>query len=158
MPELLSFLKKDDIDKMVAAVAHRISADYRDRELVLIGVLKGAFIFLSDLARHLTIPVTIDFIRFSSYGSATSSSGTIRLLKEIELDIKNKDVLVVEDIVDTGLTLEYIVTYLKSFGSASVRVCASLDKKERRRTDVPIDYACCTVKQGFLVGYGLARS
>ncbi|OQX22861.1 MAG: hypothetical protein BWK80_29050 [Desulfobacteraceae bacterium IS3] len=115
MPELLSFLKKDDIDKMVAAVAHRISADYRDRELVLIGVLKGAFIFLSDLARHLTIPVTIDFICVSSYGSATSSSETIRLLKEIELDIKNKDMLVVEDIVDTGLTLEYIVTYLKSF-------------------------------------------
>lgn len=122
MPELVSFLKKDDIDKMVAAVAHRISADDRDRELVLIGVLKGAFIFLSDLVRHLTVPVQIDFICVSGYGSATSSSGNIRLTKETELDIKNKDVLAVEDIVDTGMTLEYLADYLKNLGSTSVRV------------------------------------
>lgn len=155
MPELIPFLSKDNIDKMVTEVAHKISSDYKDRELVLIGVLKGAFIFLADLARHLTIPVKIDFVRVASYGSGTSSSGTIHLTKEIEIDIKNKDVLIVEDIADTGLTLAYLIDYLNSFGPNTVKICSLLDKIERRKTKIKIDYACHVVEKGFIVGYGI---
>ncbi|MBW2568739.1 MAG: hypoxanthine phosphoribosyltransferase [Deltaproteobacteria bacterium] len=155
MPELIPFLQKDSINKMVAVVAHKISSDYKNRELVLIGVLKGAFIFLADLARHLTIPVKIDFVRIASYGSGTSSSGNINLTKEIEIDIKNKDVLIVEDIADTGLTLTYLIDYLNSFGPNTVKVCSLLDKIERRKTKIKIDYTCHTVEKGFIVGYGI---
>jgi hypoxanthine phosphoribosyltransferase len=155
MPELIPILKKDDIDKIVSAVARKISSDYKDRELVLIGVLKGAFIFLADLVRHLTIPVKIDFVRTSSYGADTSSSGNIHLTKEIEIDVKGKDVLVIEDIVDTGLTLTYLIDYLKSFGPNTVKVCTLLDKQERRKTKIKADYVCHVVEKGFLVGYGL---
>ncbi|MGE0084595.1 MAG: hypoxanthine phosphoribosyltransferase [Desulfococcaceae bacterium] len=155
MPELIPVLKKKEIDKLVADTARRISADYKDSELVLVGILKGAFIFLSDLARQLSIPVKIDFIRASSYGAGTSSSGKIRLTKELETDIRDRDVLLVEDIVDTGLTLTYLIEYLKSFHPKSVRVCAFLDKRERREKEVAVDYVCRVMEEGFLVGYGL---
>ena len=155
MPELIPVLKKNDIDTIVAQVAHKISSDYQNRELVLIGILKGAFVFLADLMRHLSIPVKVDFIGASSYGSSTSTSGNIKLTKDIETDLKNKDVLVVEDIVDTGLTLTYIVDYIKTFEPKTVKVCALLDKQERRKTKIKIDYACHQVGKGFLVGYGL---
>jgi hypoxanthine phosphoribosyltransferase len=148
-------LNKNDIDNMVARVARKISSDYQDRELILIGILKGAFVFLSDLVRHLTIPVKLDFIRVCSYGSEVSSSGNIRLTKEIEIDVTNKDVLLVEDIVDTGLTLSYILDYLKAFGPKTVKICTLLDKHERRNANIKIDYACHEVDKGFLVGYGL---
>lgn len=140
---------------MVARVARRISSDYQDRELILIGILKGAFVFLSDLVRHLTIPVKLDFIRVCSYGSDVSSSGNIRLTKEIEIDVNNKDVLLVEDIVDTGLTLSFIIDYLKTFNPKTVKICALLDKHERRSENIKIDYACHEAAEGFLVGYGL---
>lgn len=155
MSDLILILKRDDIDRMVAAVARSISSDYQNREPVLVGVLKGAFIFLADLVRHLTIPVKIDFVGASSYGSNTSPSGKIRLTKRIEVDIKDKDVLVVEDIVDTGLTLIYLIDYLKSFGPKTVRVCTMLDKQERRRVKIKIDYRCHVVEEGFIVGYGI---
>lgn len=155
MPELIPVLKKNDINNMVAQVARRISSDYQDHELILIGVLKGAFVFLSDLMLNLSIPVQVDFVRVASYGSDTSSSGRINLTKAIEIDVKNKDVLVVEDIVDTGLTLSYIIDYLKSFKPKTVKVCALLDKRQRRQANVKIDYACHIVTEGFLVGYGL---
>ena len=155
MPELVPVLGKNDIDDLVAQVAGKISSDYQNQELVLIGVLKGAFIFLSDLVRHLHMPVKVDFIGTASYGSGTASCGTVRLTKDIQLDLAGKDVLVVEDIVDTGLTLGYIIDHLKSFKPKSVKVCAFIDKRQRRRADVHIDYACHTVAEGFLVGYGL---
>lgn len=155
MPELISVLNKNEIDNKVAQVARRISADYQDRELVLIGVLKGAFIFLSDLMRHLSIPVKIDFVGVSSYGSGTSTTGTIKLTKKIDIDLTNRDVLVVEDIVDTGLTLAYIVDYLKTLNPKTIKVCALLDKHERREVAIKIHYACHQVAEGFLVGYGL---
>jgi hypoxanthine phosphoribosyltransferase len=155
MPELIPILNKNDIDHMVARVARRISSDYQDRELILIGILKGAFVFLSDLVRYLTIPVKVDFIGACSYGSDVSSSGIIRLTKEIEIDVTNKDVLLVEDIVDTGLTLSYIVDYLKTFDPKTVKICALLDKHERRSENIKIDYACHEVDKGFIVGYGL---
>ncbi len=156
MPELIPVLKKSDINNMVAQVARRISSDYQDHELILIGVLKGAFVFLSDLMLNLSIPVQVDFVGAASYGSDTSSSGRINLTKAVEIDVKNKDVLVVEDIVDTGLTLSYIIDYLKSFKPKTIKVCTLLDKRQRRQANVKIDYAChIVVTEGFLVGYGL---
>jgi hypoxanthine phosphoribosyltransferase len=155
MPEFIPVLEKDQIERIVSALARRISEDYKGRELVLIGVLKGAFIFLSDLVRHMTIPVSVDFVRAASYGSGTSSSGTLNLTKEIETDITGKDVLVVEDIVDTGLTLSRLMEYLKTFEPRSVEVCTFIDKYERRKIAVEAKYAGHQTGQGFLVGYGL---
>jgi hypoxanthine phosphoribosyltransferase len=155
MAELIPVLTQNEIDTLVATIAGRISSDYQNHDLVLIGVLKGAFVFISDLVRHLSIPVEIDFIRVLSYGSGLSSSRNIQLTKDIEIDIKNKDVLIIEDIVDTGLTLKYLIDYLKTYHPKTVRVCALIDKHERREVDVEIDYICHTTAEGFLVGYGL---
>ena len=155
MPEFIPVLTRADIDKSVADVAARISSDYRDKELVLIGALKGAFVFLSDLIRQLAIDVRIDFISVSSYGSQTSSSGKIRLTKDIDIDIQDKHVLIIEDIVDTGLTLAFLIQHLQSFGPQSVRVCTLIDKRERRSTHIDVAYSCHVVEEGFLVGYGL---
>jgi hypoxanthine phosphoribosyltransferase len=155
MPELIPVLSQEEIATRVAEVAHAISNDYRDRDLILIGILKGAFIFLADLVRHLSIPVKVDFICASSYGQRTSSSGQLKLIKDVDLNIRNKDVIIVEDIVDTGLTLAALIAHLKSSGAASVRICALIDKHERRKTDVTVDYVCHDVDEGFLVGYGL---
>ncbi len=155
MPELIPVLKRAEIEALTASVARQISSDYKGRDLILIGVLKGAFIFLADLVRHLTISVKVDFVRAASYGSGATSSGKIELTKEIDLDVSGKHLLVVEDIVDSGLTLTYLIDYLKKFKPATVRVCSLLDKHERRQTEVTVDYACHVVDKGFLVGYGL---
>ncbi len=155
MAELISVLSKEDIERSIAGIAEQISADYRGRKPILVGVLKGAFVFLSDLIRQLTIPVKIDFIRTASYGDETSSSGTVSLTKALEIDIDGEDVLVVEDIVDSGVTLRRILDYLEGLGPSSVRICALVDKRERRQIDVHVDYACHVVQEGFLVGYGL---
>lgn len=155
MPELIPILSKNEIENKVAAVAEKISEDYADCNLVAVGVLKGAFIFLSDLIRHLTIPVQVEFVRSSSYGKNTLSSGKIKLIQKPEFEIKNKDVLIIEDIVDTGLTISYLLDYFYSFGPKSVHVCAFINKLERRGKEINIRYACHEVKEGFLVGYGL---
>jgi hypoxanthine phosphoribosyltransferase len=155
MTELISVLKENEIKASVAQIARRISTDYVNEELVLIGVLKGAFIFLADLIRELTIPVSIDFVGTSSYGANTCSSGKIFLTKEVSADLKNKHVLIVEDIVDTGLTMVFLMNYLKSLGPKTVKICTLIDKPERREANVDIDYACLAVPNGFLVGYGL---
>lgn len=155
MPEFIPVLTKEDIERKIADVAARISLDYKESEPVLIGVLKGAFIFLSDLIRHLTISFTVDFVRASSYGTDINSSENIHLTKGIEIDVKNKDVLVIEDIIDTGLTLTFLFNYLRSMGPKTVKVCTLLDKRERRKASIAIDYACHVVEKGFLVGFGL---
>ena len=155
MSEFIPVLTKNEIDAQVSHIAQVISADYKDRELILIGILKGAFIFLSDLIRQLSIPVKVDFMCVSSYGDHTTSLGRIKLIKDVDIDINNKDVLIVEDIVDTGITLSYLVDHLHASGASSVRICTLIDKRERRETDVRVDYACHTVDKGFLVGYGL---
>jgi len=155
MPELVPVLRKSEIEARVAALASAISADYAGRNLVLIGVLKGAFVFLADLVRRLTVPVAIDFVRLCSYGSGTCSSGHVQMTKSTDMDLAGKDVLVVEDIVDTGLTLDCLVAHCLSQNCRSVKVCALIDKQERRSTAVKVDYIGCTVTQGFLVGYGL---
>ncbi|MCP3954593.1 MAG: hypoxanthine phosphoribosyltransferase [Desulfobacterales bacterium] len=155
MPELIPVLKREEIEELTASVAQQISSDYKGHPLVIIGVLKGAFIFLADLVRQITIPVQVDFVKAASYGSGATSSGKIELTKEIDIDIAGKDVLVVEDIVDSGLTLAYLIDYLKKFKPESVRICTLLDKYERRQSKVKVDYACYTIEKGFLVGYGL---
>ncbi|MGA6925340.1 MAG: hypoxanthine phosphoribosyltransferase [Desulfosarcina sp.] len=156
MPELISVVKKDEIQLQISKIAQTISIDYQGRELILIGVLKGAFLFLADLVRQLTLEkIKIDFLQASSYGADTVSSEHIVLKKDIDVEIRGKDVLVVEDIVDTGLTLAYLIDHLKRFDPVSVKVCAMIDKGERRKSAVKVDYVCTTVAKGFLVGYGL---
>lgn len=144
-----------EIGRRVSEIAERISFDYRDRELVVIGVLKGAFVFLADLVRQLAIPVVLDFIQVGSYGASMASSGNISLKLPISMDVKGKDVLLVEDIIDTGWTIRFLLDHILSLGASSVAVCAMIDKTERRKIDVPVNYVCLSVPEGFLVGYGL---
>ncbi|MDY6989363.1 MAG: hypoxanthine phosphoribosyltransferase [Thermodesulfobacteriota bacterium] len=153
--KMVPVLSKADIAKKVSTLAQRISNDYAHKEVVLVGILKGSFIFLADLVRELTIPVQIDFVRLASYGSDTASSGKVQLTKEIELDLRNRHVLVVEDIVDSGMTIAYLLDHLRQFHPESVKVCAFIDKTERREVEIPIDYVGHVVDHGFLVGYGL---
>jgi hypoxanthine phosphoribosyltransferase len=148
-------INKKQIHEKVDALAAQISADYSGKDLILTGVLNGAFIFLADLARAITIPHQIDFIRVASYGNNDSSSGTITLTKDIELDCKDKHVLLVEDIIDTGATLDWLTNTFKDRDAASVRICALINKKERRISDIPIDYIGFSLERGFLIGYGL---
>ena len=156
MPEdMIPVLSKAEISQKVKGLAQRISEDYTGKELIVLGVLKGCFIFLADLIREMNIPVQVDFVRLASYGSNTTSSGTIRITKEAELDIRDRDVLIVEDIIDSGATIAYLLDHLKSFSPKSVKICAFIDKSERREVQVSIDYAGIMVEQGFLVGYGL---
>jgi hypoxanthine phosphoribosyltransferase len=155
MPELVPVLSKDEIHNLVFGLAQKISLDYQGRPLVLIGVLKGAFVFLADLTRNITIPHEIDFLRAASYGSGTSSSEKIKLTKEVETDLQGKDVLLVEDIIDTGLTMACLMEYIKKLKPNTIKVCTFIDKHQRRRKDIKIDYTGHIAKEGFLVGYGL---
>ena len=155
MPEFLTVLTPQEIEVRVSALAETISKDYKGKDLVLIGVLKGAFIFLADLVRKLSIPATIDFTWYSSYGKGDASTGEVTRLAGIRTDVSGKDVLIVEDILDTGLTLQELVSSLWRLNPSSVRICAFIDKQERRETDIRADYTGHTVEKGFLVGYGL---
>lgn len=137
------------------SLGREITRDYRDKSPVLVGVLRGAAVFLSDLIRHVDLELQVDFIALSSYGSATETSGQVQLVKDLETSIDGADVILVEDIVDTGLTLNYLVGSLKSRNPASLRVCALLSKPSRRRVDVHIDYLGFEVPDSFVVGYGL---
>ncbi len=155
MSELIPVLTETEIEQHIHQLAQRISDDYRNKNLMMIGVLKGAFVFLSDLMRRLTIPVEVEFVRLSSYGKSHTSSGKIEIPKDLCLDVKDKHVLIVEDIVDTGVTLSTLAAHIASLNPKSVKICALIDKLERRKTDCQVDYACHTVEGGFLVGYGL---
>lgn len=154
-PELVPVLTKEEIQQKIIDIAEIISKDYAGKELLLIGILKGSFIFLSDLVRHLSIPAKIDFIRASSYGNTMSSSGKIKLAQPAQMEVKNKHLLLVEDIVDTGLTLSCVMDYFRLQGAASVKICAFIYKYERREVNIPVDYLCHATQEGFLVGYGL---
>lgn len=150
-------LTEDEIRLRVEALGQEISKDYSGKDLVLVGILKGAFVFLSDLVRHIEIPITIDFVAISSYGQSTKSSGIVKLVKDLDESVENKHVLLVEDIVDTGWTLRlsYIVENLYARKAASVRVCTLLDKPTRRKVEVPLDYIGFEIPDRFVVGYGL---
>ncbi len=156
MPELIPVLDKDTIAQKVADVAEKISSDYKDGDLVLVGVLKGAFVFMADLIRHLTLEAfSVDFVRVASYGSGTESSGNIRLIMDLNNDIAGKDVLIVEDILDTGRTAEYLVKAFKQRGPRSVKFCTFIEKLERRESAIQPDYVGHQIDRGFIVGYGL---
>ena len=148
-------IPENQIQKKVEQLGEQISRDYQGKELFCIGVLRGAIIFLADLARFIKVPMIIDFISISSYGISTESSGVVRILKDLDENIENKDVLIVEDIIDTGLTLDYLLRMLKSRKPASLKVCTLLNKKERKKIDVPIDYCGFDIPDKFVVGYGL---
>ncbi len=139
----------------VAELGAEVSADYHGRDLLLIGVLKGAVFFMADLMRHLTVPCEVDFMAISSYGDATDSSGIVRILKDLDINIEGRDVLVVEDIIDSGLTLSYLIRNLESREPASLEVCALLTKPSRREIDVPVRYVGFEIPNKFVVCYGL---
>jgi hypoxanthine phosphoribosyltransferase len=156
MSELVTVLSDEEIAEKITQVAKRISVDYRGMELIVVAILKGAFIFCADLVRKLDLEkVKVDFLRAASYGSGTTSSAEVKLIKDIDIDIMGKHVLIVEDIVDTGLTLSFLVEHMRLRNPKSIRICTLIDKKERRKTDIRVNYACHTVSEGFLVGYGL---
>jgi hypoxanthine phosphoribosyltransferase len=148
-------IPRREIQIKVKDLARQISSDYAGKEPILIGILNGVVFFFSELVMSLTIPSKIDFIRASSYGSRKASSGTIKLIKDVEIPVKGQDLIVVEDIVDTGLTLNYLVKNLKTREPASLKICALINKAERREQEVAIDYCGFKVQEGFLVGYGL---
>jgi hypoxanthine phosphoribosyltransferase len=146
---------EDDLQRRVAELGAEVNRDYADRDLVMIGVLKGAVLFLADLMRELEVPCEIDFMAVSSYGSATDSSGVVRILKDLDASIAGRDVLLVEDIVDSGLTLHYLLKNLRARDPRSLEVCALLTKPERRRVDLPIKYVGFEIPNRFAIGYGL---
>ena len=150
-----TLLDEDTIQARIVELAAEISRDYGDREPLVVCVLKGGFIFLADLVRHLDMPVNVDFMAISSYGAGTRSSGVVRILKDLETPIEGREVLVVEDIVDSGLTLHYLMRNLASRKPASLEVCALLTKPARREIDVPIRYVGFEIEDKFVVGYGL---
>ena len=144
-----------EIESAVTRLAAEITAEYRDKNPLLIGVLKGCFIFMSDLVRMLDFPLEVDFIRLSSYGSGTKSSGKVKVVQGLKLEIKDRHVLVIEDIIDTGITAAFLLDYLKKKNPASVRFCVLTDKPSRRKVPVAINYLGLTVPDKFIVGYGL---
>ncbi len=146
---------REEIDRVVRRMAETISRDYEGRDLVVVCVLKGAFMFMADLVRHLKVPCVIDFMRLASYGSGTATSGKVLVTKDLETPIAGKDVLIVEDIVDTGITLDFLVRKLKEQNPNSLRVCALVDKKHRRRIELDADYVGFDLDEGFILGYGI---
>jgi hypoxanthine phosphoribosyltransferase len=148
-------LTEDKIQARVAELGAQLNADYAGLEPVLISVLKGSIVFLADLVRSMELPLSIDIMEVSSYGAATETSGQVRILKDLSNPIEGRHVIVVEDIIDTGLTLNYLLRYLREKGPASLRICCLLDKPARRLTEIPIDYVGFTIPDRFVVGYGL---
>jgi len=145
----------EELRDKVKELGNRISADYEGESLLVVGILKGAFVFMADLIREIDIPMELDFMSVSSYGKSSETSGEVRILKDLEFSIEGKHVLVIEDIVDTGLTLDYITRILKERGCKSVKICCLLDKPSRRRSPVIPDYIGYTIPDSFVVGYGL---
>ncbi len=148
-------LDADAIARRVAELGEQISRDYQGLDLHLICVLNGAFVFMADLVRAINLPLTVDFLSVTSYGSRTESSGEVRLLKDLEQSLKGRHVIIVEDIIDTGLTMQYLVGYMQGRNPASVKVATLLAKPSRRMVDVPIDYVGFTIEDAFVYGYGL---
>ncbi len=148
-------VQPDDLKQRVRTLGEQVSAEYADRDLLLVGVLKGAVFFMADLMRELTIPCEIDFMAISSYGAATDSSGVVRILKDLDINIEGRNVLVVEDIIDSGLTLSYLMRNLESREPASLEICALLTKPERREIDVPVRWIGFEIPNKFVIGYGL---
>ena len=148
-------LSEEDVDKRIQEIGEQISKDYAGKQVHLVCVLKGGVFFLCELAKRITVPVSMDFMSVSSYGSATKSSGVVKIVKDLDEPLKDKDVLVVEDIVDSGRTLSYLLDMLRDRGPTSIKLCTLLDKPERRVVDVNVDYTGFSIPDEFVVGYGL---
>jgi hypoxanthine phosphoribosyltransferase len=148
-------IDEESLQRRIAELGEEISADYAGRDLLLVGVLKGAVFFMADLMRRLTIPCEIDFMAISSYGAATDSSGVVRILKDLDINIEGRHVLVVEDIIDSGLTLSYLMRNLEAREPATLEICALLTKPERREIEVPVRYVGFEIPNRFVIGYGL---
>jgi hypoxanthine phosphoribosyltransferase len=148
-------LSEEQLQQRVRELGEEISKEYAGKEILMIGVLRGAVMFMADLARAIAVPVMIDFMAVSSYGTSTSSSGIVRILKDLDEEVAGKHVLIVEDIIDSGLTLSYLVDNIKSRQPASVRICTLLNKPERRKVDLEVNYNGFVVPDEFVVGYGL---
>lgn len=149
-------LSEEEVNKRISEVAEQITRDYQGKEIHLIRILKGGVFFTCELAKRLDLPVTLDFMSVSSYGNDTKSSGVVRIVKDLDEPLAGKDVLIVEDIIDSGRTLSYLIEVLKQRGPKSIRLCTLLDKPERRvKKQVTVDYTCFTIPDEFVVGYGL---
>ena len=148
-------ISEDEIKAKVKELGQQISRDYQGQELLLVGILRGAMLFMSDLMREIDIPVNIDFMVVSSYGAGTTTSGEVRVLKDLDRGIEGRNVLLIEDIVDTGLTLNYLTKYLSNRHPQSLKICTLLNKPSRRRIEVPVDYNGFIIPDKFVVGYGL---
>ena len=149
-------LTEEEVDRRIGEIAEQISKDYAGQEVHLICILKGGVFFTCELAKRLTVPVTMDFMSVSSYGGGTESSGIVKLVKDLDESLEGKNVLIVEDIIDSGRTLAYLIEVLKQRGPKSIRLCTLLDKPERRvKKQVKVDYTCFTIPDEFVVGYGL---
>lgn len=152
---LIILYSREQIAQRVGELAKAISADYAGADLVLIGVLRGAFVFLADLIRELTVPAVIDFVGAASYGARSETSGQAIITKEPQLALAGRDIVLVEDIEDSGITLRAICNKLRELGPRSIKVCTLIDKRERRLVDLPLDYVGFTIDRGFVVGYGI---
>ena len=148
-------IEGEALQRRIAELGEEISGDYVGRDLLLVGVLKGAVFFMADLMRQITVPCEIDFMAISSYGASTDSSGVVRILKDLDINIEGRHVLIVEDIIDSGLTLSYLVRTLEAREPASLEVCALLTKPERRQIDVAVRYVGFEIPNRFVIGYGL---
>ncbi|WIW71351.1 MULTISPECIES: hypoxanthine phosphoribosyltransferase [Anaerosinus] len=148
-------LDEETLAKRIKEMGEQISKDYEGKEVIVIGILKGSVIFVADLVREVTVPVSFDFMAVSSYGNRTTTTGTVRILKDLDYDIEGKHVLIVEDIIDSGVTLSYLIEHLAGRKPASLKLCTLLNKPERRKVEVKVDYIGFTVPDAFLVGFGL---
>ncbi|MBB6696862.1 hypoxanthine phosphoribosyltransferase [Clostridium algidicarnis] len=148
-------LTEEELEKKVKEIGSQISEDYKGKELVLIGVLKGSVVFMSDLMKEISIYCSMDFMAVSSYGNASESSGVVRILKDLDESIENKHVIIIEDIIDSGITLEYLIKYLKGRNPKSIEIACLLNKKDRRKANIGVKYLGFDVPDYFLVGYGL---
>lgn len=146
---------EDQIKKRVKELGEQITKDYQGKEPVVVGILKGAVVFLSDLIRELKIPIHIDFMAVSSYGKSSISTGEVRIIKDLDFSVEEKDIIIVEDIIDTGLTLGYLKELFDKRGAKSVRICTLLDKPERRKVNIAVDYTGFVIPDEFIIGYGL---
>lgn len=148
-------LTENDIESKVQEIANKISTDYPNGDILFIGVLKGSVFFITDLMRKMSVDVKVDFMAVSSYGASSQTSGIVRILKDLDSDIEGRDVIIVEDIIDTGTTLKYLYEYLKARNPKTLKICALLDKPERRNVNIVADYMGCSIPDEFVVGYGL---
>lgn len=155
MEKIRVLIPEEDVDRKIREIGAQISRDYAGKEVHLICVLKGGVFFTCELAKRITVPVSLDFMSVSSYGDDTKSSGVVRIVKDLDESLKDKEVLIVEDIVDSGRTLSYLVDMLKDRGPKSIRICTLLDKPSRRVKAVRVDYTCFSIPDEFVVGYGL---